>query len=367
MGKDLRTKRLEWIDTAKVLTMFLVIIGHCNYYRIATPFGGIYYVNQSYESSIVYNFLTWIITFIYSFHMPLFMALSGMCFTFTRNELLSLRSLIKNKAIRLLLPFIAVSILLSIPLKYFTGYWDSSSNILSDVVCGQLLLMGNSHLWFVVSLFWIFLLFYYIEKKHISGKMLWSGLLIVSWVGFYIDAKCNFLGLPGAMKHLLFFTIGYHSLQWLNNYQSSDSKRLSLYFAVMFFVIGAYGFMLRYYSHILILKLLKPILFIVFALSGIFLFCILSKYIQSKLQTKEKWLSIFKRNTYELYLYSDPFNYLIIALCWDVLNSHILIDNKFSLLVFLLRFVGTTFMAFVLIKIVAFLKIKRITQLLKLQ
>ena len=82
------TQRIEWIDTAKMLTMFLVIIGHCNYYTIATPYGGIYYSEQinGDDFSLTYRCLGYLVAFIYSFHMPLFMALSGMLFSLSMKK-----------------------------------------------------------------------------------------------------------------------------------------------------------------------------------------------------------------------------------------------------------------------------------------
>ena len=158
------SQRIEWIDTAKMLTMFLVIIGHCNYYTIATPYGGIYYselVNTD-DYSMTFRSLRCIVAFIYSFHMPLFMALSGMLFSLSMKKDIRFLKLIKDKATRLLMPFVAVSLFLNIPIKYLSEYWNESGNVISDIFCGQILLMGNSHLWFVVALFWIFI-GYYIE------------------------------------------------------------------------------------------------------------------------------------------------------------------------------------------------------------
>ena len=43
-------KRIEWLDTSRVIAMLLVLIGHCSYYTINSDFGGIDYAvdTQSY-------------------------------------------------------------------------------------------------------------------------------------------------------------------------------------------------------------------------------------------------------------------------------------------------------------------------------
>ncbi len=99
-------ERIEWIDTAKVMAMLLVIIGHCNYYRISTPFGGVYYFENGEEVTFVYEAFRWLTSFIYSFHMPLFMAISGMCFSLTVKKPISFIGLMKSKAQRLLIPLL---------------------------------------------------------------------------------------------------------------------------------------------------------------------------------------------------------------------------------------------------------------------
>lgn len=38
-------QRIEWIDVLKVLTMILVILGHCTYLKISTSYGGTLYLN----------------------------------------------------------------------------------------------------------------------------------------------------------------------------------------------------------------------------------------------------------------------------------------------------------------------------------
>lgn len=53
------THRIDYLDTVKALAIFCVILGH-----------SIQYFDVSGE-------LKWMYSFIYSFHMPLFMAVSG--------------------------------------------------------------------------------------------------------------------------------------------------------------------------------------------------------------------------------------------------------------------------------------------------
>ena len=66
------------------LLVILVVIGHATYYDIITPFGGIQYGMLMEEAGIqdtLFHSLTSELTnFIYTFHMPVFIALSGSLF-----------------------------------------------------------------------------------------------------------------------------------------------------------------------------------------------------------------------------------------------------------------------------------------------
>ena len=63
--------------------MILVVVGHCTYYTIAGPseYGGIDYAGAMEAAGVMDTYVhawTSVLTmFIYTFHMPLFMAISG--------------------------------------------------------------------------------------------------------------------------------------------------------------------------------------------------------------------------------------------------------------------------------------------------
>lgn len=66
---------------------------------------------------------------------------------------------------------------------------------------------------------------------------------------------------------------------------------------------------------------------------------------KSEKLTKNRIYRTFARNSYELYLYSDPFNYAIILLAYMLLGDY-WANSADTLLVFLIRFFGTIILAF---------------------
>lgn len=85
-------RRLIWPDVLKCFAIFLVILGHI----IAT------YDNRVYDAPIN--------QWIYSFHMPLFMMLSGIFFKYALMK--PFKQLLKGKIIQLLVPLCTWGVIL---------------------------------------------------------------------------------------------------------------------------------------------------------------------------------------------------------------------------------------------------------------
>ena len=66
------------------LLVLLVVIGHATYYDIITPFGGIQYgmlmEKAGIQDTLFHSLTSELTNFIYTFHMPVFIALSGSLF-----------------------------------------------------------------------------------------------------------------------------------------------------------------------------------------------------------------------------------------------------------------------------------------------
>ena len=125
----MKQQRLEWVDVAKGMGMFFVIVGHCN----------------------GENFLQ---ILLYAFHMPLFFFLSGL-FILGRKES-PLIDQIKRKSKQLLIPLYVFSIVLGL-YSYTIAYLSGNDFSISNRLIGMLLQFkgGEFHgsLWFLSCLF----------------------------------------------------------------------------------------------------------------------------------------------------------------------------------------------------------------------
>ena len=74
-------KNIVEYDLLRVILTLLVIIAHCTYFKIISPYGGCDYTMFTLpKMSILYRLFLRITGLIYTFHMPLYMALSGALF-----------------------------------------------------------------------------------------------------------------------------------------------------------------------------------------------------------------------------------------------------------------------------------------------
>ncbi len=208
--ENAKRARIGYIDIAKGLGMLTVIYGHILYT------GNIY-------------------TYIYSFHMPLFFFLAGMCYR--KGKYSSALQVVKARAKTLLLPYVIFSV-------GTWGIWALYNLILQNEVESYLspllqtflaqgsggYLVHNVPLWFIPCLFIVELLYYFIAK--LPKKF---GLLVciaLATVGHFMSQ--GVFGLPFAalplsldvaMTGVAFYGTGNLLSDFLKKLPSAPSKR----------------------------------------------------------------------------------------------------------------------------------------------
>lgn len=159
------TRRVHYIDLAKFLAILLVCVGHsCKMVE-----------NES--SNSLYEF-------IYSFHMPLFMMLSGM---FAEKSLsIDILSFIKKKTTQLLVPAFSTIAIVCVFYYLFSKH-PSFGFFLSEIIGGM---------WFLKCLFACYLYCYLFHK--ITKKF---------WLMAFLSAVCIFIVPKGDFLRINYFYI----------------------------------------------------------------------------------------------------------------------------------------------------------------
>lgn len=210
------TKRIHFIDNAKVLGILLVYYGHF-----------VEKIFKNSDSDIA--FYQW--KFIYSFHMPLFFLIAGLFF---KEEISSFGEIVKKKFKSRIFPVITFAI---IALPFWFLMTDKSLSELlvraSQYLSGQSRL--NFVMWFLVCLFTVEMLFHYsylyIAKQNKNLRFL---LPIAFFIIGYLAIKFHpeISKATGLIKNFwfvneAFVALGFYSLGYiLKDYIFSQRKKL---------------------------------------------------------------------------------------------------------------------------------------------
>lgn len=211
--KYISDKVSNGVYIAKGIAIIFVVIGHYH------PYYPKYW-----------RFLT---HWIYTFHMPVFMFLSG--FLFAKKEIIAsfneYKDFIKNKAKRLLLPYASVT-LIALLLKTIGGYFFELSNPINKQVLWHIFINPTGGfidiLWFIYVLFEIFIIFplllLLIRKKIILLILLFI-LSFFTWPKIFVLDKLFF--------HLPVFAFGFIVF----DYRQIIDKKVSFVFIVLLIYI----------------------------------------------------------------------------------------------------------------------------------
>ncbi len=270
------------IENLRFIAIIFVVLGHS--IIIYNPYWGLI---KTSSYSYFFKYLCW---FIYVFHMPLFVFISGFLFN---GDSINLKNLISKKIRRLLIPYLSFALLYLLPIRYFLDYKSYTENsLLYNVFVNILLGKDNGHLWFLPSLFLNFILFYILSKKITDEKKVLILSFIISILGFKIP---YYIGV--SMQYFFWFCYGHYISSV--NLKSIIKKKYFISF-VLFILFFAYIYLygrFNYSNYIcLLLKYIINILFLPF----------LYHIIPSK---SNKFILNISKYSFGIYLFHSPLIY----------------------------------------------------------
>lgn len=188
-------------DVIKGFTIILVVLGHCIQFGSGSDF---------FKNELFYGELPFKI--IYSFHMPLFMLISGYFFYFTIEKHNSLRYLFSNRTKKILIPIVAWNILFFF--VYYRNFNSDSNNVVLYFFKSIF-----TNLWFLWAVFWSSLLVIIVKK-------IFNDNIYVYILGFFISFIIpDMLNLSLYKFMYPFFILGY----LYNKNKEFLNKKLSVF------------------------------------------------------------------------------------------------------------------------------------------
>ena len=287
-----KSNRIAYIDYLKFFAIVCVVIGHI-----------IQYNDNNFDNNHLFRY-------IYSFHMPLFMMISGYISIFSNKTIIST---IKKRIIQLIIPFFAYGMIDMIIHEKM-----SLNSIL------HLLKYPAEGLWFLWVLFFISIF------SHISwyiANTFKYNSIVTQLVTFIILYSLNkvFNGLYGSdfiSWYFIFFTIGKY-IPNLDSSKLTQNMLVPIFFFFLFALLGFYwkrmDFIIDLSSNLVRYKSIFLLVYkMVTALAGCFFFWLLwrrikisNSFIQHKIQyIGQITLGIYAIHFYYISLFTYLFNSL---------------------------------------------------------
>lgn len=190
IDEALSDERDHHIDALKGLTILLVLLGH-----------SIQVNNINFDNNILFKV-------IYSFHMPMFMFLSGFILLTQLDH--SFLSYLKKNAVRLVLPFFVWYLISYIILGFYKNF--SLINYLLDLMKSP-----DRGLWFLWILFLnsIFL-FGVLRISRYKNWQHWENYFVIGAILLSRTASSDFLGLAEVKQYFPYYAAGFFACKYLD-------------------------------------------------------------------------------------------------------------------------------------------------------
>lgn len=281
------TNKINWLLILQGWAMLWVVIGHSG-------------PSATFDDYPTYAVFIW--NTAYSFHMSLFISISGFLFYFTRldSDKWTYWATLKEKIVRFGIPFVVFTFIALVLKNVFASSVDRATTLSLSELINAILYPYNGPMrefWFLATIMWYFALF---PLWKIAFKNRWMS--IITFVGLLVisiwSPDSDFLALRHVSQYAFFFYIG---ILCSKLYKRDSTCITKTYFAPIALIIGVTLYSIgRAYS----IPVVTPLGGIILSL-GI---CLILERMNSNA------FSSFRNYTYQIYLLGIFFNVIIIML-----------------------------------------------------
>lgn len=278
--------RNETIEKLRVFAIFIVVLGHS--IIIYDPSWGLYKTDNTNQ---IFFYLKQFINII---QMPLFIMIAGFLFNRTC-EKYDLKKIVIDKFKRIIIPFIFITLLWLVPIRMLAKYQPFLEIGYFESVKRVFLGIDSGHLWYLPTLFILFIITYIVQKVSKDKNILNMAFLSIFFIlSIFANKFTHVLFLSNVCEYLLYFYIGFLVAKIQNKFEFNI-------FAVVIYVI---------FSILLVFFIKQGIIFRIlniftaisgsYALYGIFM----------KIKTN-KLVKIIDKNSFTIYLFHSPLIYIM--------------------------------------------------------
>lgn len=217
-------QKINWLLILQAWAMLWVVIGHSG-------------PSATFDDYPAYAMHIW--TIAYSFHMSLFITISGFLFYLTRldNERWSYWATMKEKLVRFGIPFVVFTLVALVLKSIFAGSVDRATTLSFGELVNAILYPYNGPMrefWFLATIMWYFALFpiwKIILKNRWLEIITLMGLVVVS----VLSPNSDFLAIRHVCQYAFFF---YFGILCAKLYKGDPTYITKRFFAPLALIIG---------------------------------------------------------------------------------------------------------------------------------
>ena len=341
------SSKVKAYSILRFIAILLVLISHMTYYKVGNAFGGIDYLalapsGTSFKWYFIFDKVRYVI---YLFHMPLFMAISGALFALQtkKGRWSDCGTFTEAKWQRLMIPYLVFTLLYLVPLKYLSGYFGQTNFLMAEG--SQLTLLGNSHLWYLYTLFVVALIAYFLVPRMQVWYLLplWGLHLASAYVGL------SLISLP--MEFLLWYMLGAMFESYRETLTAYFRTKRAVFLTIWLtaFVVCS---LLSLYVGRFGIPALQRLVNDLAAVAGMGLTYLLAESLAQKKGFLESgFVKAVLLNGLGIYIFSDPLNYVLLRLGQALLGPAGMLSLGGLVLMMVFRLVLTGLVAYYLTRL----------------
>lgn len=345
---------LNNLKILKNIAIILVLLGHA----------GCIYAGK-WSCSIVNTkseYIKYVTEYIYSIHMPLFVFISGFIYSFNReimNKYNNVIEFIRNKFKRLIIPYVLTGVFFMIPIQMlFEVYTDRKTffiRVLEEIILSN----RPAHLWYLIMLFNLFVIFRLFEKQ-INKRGYLFNFAMFSVLKVFSVIIPNIYQISAVFQYGLYFYMGYTLCREAKKIKDIRLN-LNILFIIHFILFNLNYFILQNLEGHIYIKLIKLSINIIISMVGIMYIYILgiricNNDIYQKIQDNKMYNLIDKYN-FEIYLLHQPIMLSII----EILKNYNIKPMEMYFTLFMVTLIVTLILAMIVSKINIYIKNRKRT------
>ena len=302
---------LNNISLLRTFAILVVVLGHSMI---------VYQYNWGiYTPLVKSSFFNALKTYVDVFQMPLFIFISGYMYYYCKKECGKYKKLGRfsfDKTKRVLVPYICVALMYVVPIRMITGYKGYSGNNALEVIYKYIITgLDAGHLWYLMAIFEIFIVFYLFESiiNKIGAP---TSFIIIACANIISYKFPNVLQISNSMHYFMFFYLGYiiRKNEQVFAYEFKGKKN-AISIAILFILQFLFLILsLKISNNNIIGTLLKQSAYLFSNISAaIFYFLALSTIsFKYKSLNSNKILKFLDKESFSIYLFHSPLIYIML-------------------------------------------------------